>query len=130
MNANNPWGNIPLENLPHTLPHQPPLQVVNEWGQAVSTLGYNDLPGATNQPYATYLANALEVHYKNIGFKPNLSRFVLSPNETLFLKGYLRVHDVNKYEKVFTENDLNNSLPKYNKLSNTKKLRDGLRNLP
>lgn len=82
---------------------------------------------STNQPLARNIAEALDLQSEKSGGL--LSSNIIPHKVSLFLSEHLRLNDRARYEKIFPENE-SNSIPQWWNLSNTKGLRDNLRNIP
>jgi hypothetical protein len=73
-------------------------------------MGYNR--NGTNQPIATNIANALQIHYINYG--GGLKDEILPVNLKRFLVDYLLENDKPKYDKIMEGVNLyNNEKPKW-----------------
>ena len=93
----------------------------------LNNMGYNR--NGTNQPIATNIANALQIHYINYG--AGLKDDILPANLKRFLVDYLLENDKPKYDKIMEGVNLyNNEKPKWWKIYNTRALREGLKSLP
>jgi hypothetical protein len=149
MMPNNPSGNLPSAGnnsaqppapqggpVPAPAPQGGPrlynrhtfMQVLDAQGNVIPPVAYTNVPGETNQPYASSLADAL--HTKQARGESSLSRFNLGPSELSFIEGYLRDKDPARYNIVFGDSDRYGSSVNFDGLRNNATLRDGIRNLP
>ena len=105
----------------------PPINPQDPLGQLTGQgTGYNR--NGTNQPLATNIANELENNYRIKG--STLSAQLLPLPIQRFLLDHLLVNDRESFNKVMDGvNVANHDNAKWWNLSNTNRLRDGLRNL-
>lgn len=118
---------LPDHNIFYINQQTPPINPQDPLGQLTDQdTGYNR--NGTNQPLATNMANELENNYRARG--STLSGSLLPVPVKSFLLDHLSVNDRESYDKLLDGVNLdNNEQPKWWNLGNTKRLRDGLRNL-
>lgn len=94
LNVTNSWGD---PNQPAAGPDTRTLQVNDPLGQL--NVGYDAKLGATNQPYARNLADALEHQFAQV--KHPLSKYTLDKKQWNFLKGYLDTNVPHKHDEIW-----------------------------
>lgn len=99
-----------------------PADPLNQLNQAAP---YNK--NGTNQPLASNIAQCLDLRYQQSG--THLSSNIISPEITKSLVAHLRANDPERYYKLYPLVG-RTSNPQWSNLSNSKGLRDNLRNIP